>query len=68
MQLHLELLSVAVTEHVHNTSLDLDCAAASAHDARGTDMFVVAEHVLLGQPESERSKATEPVGCSDRMT
>jgi hypothetical protein len=48
----LDLSTVAIAEHDHDSSLRIDAIAARAHDAQGAHALVASEHVVVDEPEA----------------
>jgi hypothetical protein len=55
-----ELLSVTVVEDAHHARLHINTATSRAHEAQRTDMLVVAEYIVLGEPEARCLQPAEP--------
>src|ERR1700730_577478 len=56
----LELPSLAVVEDAHHARLHIDTGTPRAHGAQRADMLVVAEDVVLGEPEAPCPSFGEP--------
>jgi hypothetical protein len=52
----LKLLSFSEVEDAYNPSLHVSLAAFHTHDTENTQVLVVAEHIVLSEPESVREK------------
>jgi hypothetical protein len=55
-----ELLSVAVVEDADHPRLHVDAGTSRTHVAHRTDVVVVAENIVLGQPEALCRQPAEP--------
>ena len=56
-----DLVPVSVVEDADYAGLHVHAIASSAHDAQGAHVVVVAEDVVLAQPESLGPQLTEPL-------
>jgi len=52
----LDLLAVSEVEDTYNSSLYVRLAACRTHNAEGTEVLIVPEHIVLSEPESPCDK------------
>lgn len=62
----LELLPIAVVKDAHHPRPHVDTTTLRAHDAQRADMLIVAEDIMLDEPEALRPQPAEP--CDEVVT
>ena len=56
----LDLAAVLIVENADYTTLHINARSPCAHQAKGAHVLVVAEHIVLAEPESLCSHLGEP--------